>query len=142
MVQQRTIERIKRNWQDFKDSQPGHRFYERYKRRQRTSRGRWDKYTLLNIGLGIVIAAIGVILIPAPGPGWLVTFVGLGLLGSEFAPIARALDWLELKGRAIAEWGERVWNNASTLVKSLVVLCGVAIAATLAYGAYVWFIEG
>ncbi len=56
--------------------------------------------------IGLAIALGGLFLVPAPGPGWIVTFLGLGLLGSEFAPIARALDWLELKGRAVGGWAK------------------------------------
>lgn len=34
------------------------------------------------LGGGIVI--LGLLLVPLPGPGWLVVFMGLGILGTEF----------------------------------------------------------
>ncbi len=40
---------------------------------------------------GVVTIALGVVLIPLPGPGFLVIFGGLSVLGSEF-PIARRLS--------------------------------------------------
>lgn len=35
--------------------------------------------------LGGVIAVGGLLLVPLPGPGWLVVFLGLAILGTEFA---------------------------------------------------------
>lgn len=49
---------------------------------------------LWRIGVGILggaITAIGAIALIAPGPGWLLVFVGLGILASEFAWAERAL---------------------------------------------------
>ncbi len=40
---------------------------------------------------GVATIALGVVLIPLPGPGFLVIFGGLSVLGSEF-PIARRLS--------------------------------------------------
>lgn len=40
----------------------------------------------LGVGvLGGVIAIGGLLLVPLPGPGWLVVFLGLAILGTEFA---------------------------------------------------------
>lgn len=35
--------------------------------------------------LGCAIAVGGLLLVPLPGPGWLVVFLGLAILGTEFA---------------------------------------------------------
>jgi uncharacterized protein (TIGR02611 family) len=40
---------------------------------------------------GVVTIALGVVLIPLPGPGFLVIFGGLSVLGSEFS-VARRLS--------------------------------------------------
>ncbi|MDP9309445.1 MAG: hypothetical protein M3R24_00865 [Chloroflexota bacterium] len=85
---------------------------------------------------GLAIALGGLLLVPAPGPGWIITFLGLGLLGSEFNPMARALDWVELKVRAIAGWAKGVWERSSPVLKVLIVLIGVCGIAALGYGAY------
>ena len=128
--------RLKRNWRDFKRSKPGRRFQDRYERRQRSSHGRWDRQTVINILLGIAIAAAGIVLVPAPGPGGLVTLLGLGLLGSEFAPVARALDSAEVRVRAILEPVRARWTAASALTRILLVLLGAACIAALSYGGY------
>ena len=41
--------------------------------------------------VGGLITILGVVALIAPGPGWLIIFAGLGILGSEFAWAARAL---------------------------------------------------
>ena len=35
--------------------------------------------------LGGAIAVVGLLLVPLPGPGWLIVFLGLAILGTEFA---------------------------------------------------------
>ena len=40
------------------------------------------------VGVGVLGGAIavgGLLLVPLPGPGWLVVFLGLAILGTEFA---------------------------------------------------------
>ncbi len=130
------IERTKQTWHEFKESDPGHRFQDRYTRRQQAAHGQWDKRTIINVALGIIIALAGLFLIPAPGPGWIVTFLGLGLLGGEFAPMARALDRIEVKARTVASWAKGVWDRSSLIVKALLVLVGLICGAALGYAAY------
>jgi uncharacterized protein (TIGR02611 family) len=43
--------------------------------------------------LGTLIVLLGLVLVPFPGPGWLIVFLGLGILATEF----RA--WLRWVGR-------------------------------------------
>ena len=41
--------------------------------------------------VGGLITILGVVALIAPGPGWLIIFAGLGILGTEFAWATRAL---------------------------------------------------
>ncbi len=41
---------------------------------------------------GVATIAVGIALIPLPGPGWLVVFAGLTMLGSEFPRARRLAD--------------------------------------------------
>ena len=41
--------------------------------------------------VGGLITVLGVVALIAPGPGWLIIFAGLGILGTEFAWAAIAL---------------------------------------------------
>jgi uncharacterized protein (TIGR02611 family) len=135
------IKGLQRNWRELKESAPGHRFQERYARRQRAKRRRWDAKSLVNIALGLAVALGGLFLIPAPGPGWAITFLGLGLLGSEFSVIARFLDQVELKVRAVARWVKRTWNGSPFIGQALLVLVALLLMAALGYGAYVWLLK-
>jgi uncharacterized protein (TIGR02611 family) len=42
-------------------------------------------YRVLVAVLGGVIVVGGLLLVPLPGPGWLIVFLGLAILGTEFA---------------------------------------------------------
>jgi uncharacterized protein (TIGR02611 family) len=45
--------------------------------------------------LGGFLTVGGVLLIPLPGPGWLVVFLGLAVLGTEFPWARRIARWLK-----------------------------------------------
>lgn len=49
---------------------------------------RWA-YRLGVAVLGTLIVIVGLILVPLPGPGWLIVFLGLATLGTEFPAAAR-----------------------------------------------------
>ena len=55
----------------------------------RYPRLRWVYRVLVGV-LGSTVAVIGLILVPLPGPGWLVVFLGIAILGTEF-PAAHRL---------------------------------------------------
>jgi len=130
------IDQAKRTWQAFKRSQPGYRFQERYNRRQQTTSGPFDPKNLAYLAGGIVIIIVGVVLAPIPGPGGVLAFVGLALIGSEFLPIARALDWGELRLRGLVRWGTEVWRGLPLGMQVVIGLLAVITVVTLGYGAY------
>jgi hypothetical protein len=98
------IGRAKENWRHFKESEQGHRFQDRYRRYQENRRGRFDPRTFLSIGGGILVVTGGLFAVPGPGPGWVITFVGLGLIAGEFRPVAHFMDRAEVNLRALARW--------------------------------------
>ncbi|GAA4407958.1 TIGR02611 family protein [Tsukamurella soli] len=53
---------------------------------------------------GTVVLAAGVIMIPYPGPGWLVVFAGLGILASEFDWAKRVLRFARRYYDAFTTW--------------------------------------
>ena len=63
----------------------------------------------LGVGLlGTIIVTIGLILVPLPGPGWLIVFVGLGVLGTEFTSARRLGAFLKrIVTRAWVWWCAR-----------------------------------
>ncbi len=64
-------------------------------------------YKIVISTLGAAIVIIGLILVPLPGPGWLIVFLGLTVLGSEYHWARRMLGWLR---RVLARFWER-WNT-------------------------------
>ncbi len=81
----------------------------------------------------------GLFAVPGPGPGWVITFLGLGLIAGEFRPIARFMDRAEVKLRAAVRWGVSVWAGSSTVMKVLVCVVILLCLAALGYGAYYLF---
>jgi uncharacterized protein (TIGR02611 family) len=77
------------------------------------------------IGTAIVVA--GIIMIPAPGPGWFVVFAGLGVLSTEFAWAHRVLHYARGKVHGWTEWVKR----QSLLVRALVGLAGMVLLTGL-----------
>lgn len=63
-------------------------------------------YRILVSAVGATVVIIGLILVPLPGPGWLIVFVGLTILGTEFHWARRMLGWLR---KVLARFWER-WN--------------------------------
>ena len=63
-------------------------------------------YKIIVTVLGVLVVIVGLILVPLPGPGWLIVFVGLTILGTEYHWARRLLGWLR---RVLARFWER-WN--------------------------------
>lgn len=57
--------------------------------------------------IGAAVVLIGAVLIPYPGPGWLIVFAGFAILATEFEFAQRALDWLRNKYDAWVDWLKR-----------------------------------
>ena len=128
------IERLKECWEEFSESKPGHRFQERYRRRQQDEQGHILKRVIL-IVLGTVIALGSLFLAPLPGPGFATVFLGLAILAGELLPAARSLDWVEVRLRWFARFIGRVWRS-SVLGKVAVVTVAALCAAAVAHAAY------
>ena len=81
---------------------------------------------------GIVLLA-GIVMIPYPGPGWLVVFVGLGILAQEFPWAQGVLDYAKDKYDTWQDWIKK----QSRIVQAvfLVVTCVVVILT-------IWLLNG
>lgn len=94
------------------------------------------KNKLKKIGVGIIggiVLVVGVILIPYPGPGWLVVFAGLGILSTEFDWAKRLLSYAKGKYDAWEAWVRR----QSPLVRAL-----LFIATAIIVIATIWLLNG
>jgi len=133
------FESAKKEIERLKASRPGRRFQERHKRAKEGNASTAAR--VLRVGAGLGVAAVGVILMPAPGPGWLIFILGLALVGSDIGFVARGLDWFELKARAVWEWIRSFWKSASIPLRVVVSLGLAAVAVGGGYGLYRVFIR-
>jgi len=58
---------------------------------------------IFRIVAGFTLLLVGVVMIITPGPGWLVIFLGLGLLAAEFVWARRLMDRIRHEGDKIKE---------------------------------------
>ena len=99
----------------------------RWRRRIRSNRHSHLIYRVVVGVFGLGVVVIGLIMVPFPGPGWLVVFIGLGLWASEFEWAQRLLRLARGTLKAWTEWLiPRPW-----WVKGLVLLVTVAAVAAL-----------
>ncbi len=127
------IGRLKGDWEEFRESKPGERFKDRYRRRQQEP-GHVVKRILLVI-LGSVIALGSLFTAPLPGPGFATVFLGLAILAGELLPAARFLDWSEARLRLLWEFVLSVWRTGP-FGKVSVIFVIAFLAAAFLYLAY------
>lgn len=112
------------------------------------TRRSFERYPLLNllyrVGVGVVglaVVAAGIVMLPAPGPGWVVIFIGLGILATEFEFARRLLVYVRQKYQAWVVWlaSQNLVVRAlvSLAVLLLVVGCAWLVGAFAVVGG--WF---
>jgi uncharacterized protein (TIGR02611 family) len=75
--------------------------------------------------VGGLIVVLGLALVPLPGPGWLIVFLGLGILATEFTWAGRLLDFGR---RTLTSWLH--WLGRQNLaVRGLISLATLAFVA-------------
>ena len=126
-------EQIRQSWQKFTESKPGHRFKDRYRRRQQEP-GHMVKRIVLVI-LGAVIALGSLLTAPLPGPGFATVFLGLAILAGELLPAARFLDWSEVRLRLLWQFVVDVWRTGP-FGKVSIIFVAAFLAAGFLYVAY------
>jgi uncharacterized protein (TIGR02611 family) len=83
--------------------------------------------------LGVAITVGGLVLVPLPGPGWLIVLAGLAVLGSEFAPARRLLDFASA---TLARWTRWLAAQRPAVRGAVAAAVGLCVAVSL-YGAAV-----
>lgn len=83
---------------------------------------------------GTFVVLLGLVLVPLPGPGWLVVFLGLAVLGTEFSSAQRLKHFGE---RQVHRWAR--WVADRSLATRAVLGTGtVAVVAALVWGYLAW----
>lgn len=91
------------------------------------------------ISVGLLLVAVGIFFLPAPGPGLFIILVGASLLAQESLWMARALDATELVLRDGHAWTVRWWRAASRTMKAFLGFTVLVLFAAFAFGVYqIW----
>ncbi|MFC6086757.1 TIGR02611 family protein [Sphaerisporangium aureirubrum] len=86
----------------------------------------------LRVVVGVVGATLvigGLLLVPLPGPGWLIVFAGLAVLATEFAWAHRLLEFAK---RTVSAWTDWLLRQ-NWVVRILVAGVTLAFAAVLVW---------
>jgi uncharacterized protein (TIGR02611 family) len=83
--------------------------------------------------VGVAVVVGGVILLPLPGPGWLIIFAGLGILATEYEWARRLLTFARDQVRRWTDWVKRQprWLQVVVGVLGVAFLVGVVAAVWL-----------
>jgi hypothetical protein len=96
-------------WHRFRADPPGERFYNHYERARRGPKAK----RVLQLVVGLVLTAAGIVMCFVPGPGLLVIVFGLALLSGQSRGLARRLDRLEPAIRRVGRRVKRRWRQAA-----------------------------
>ncbi len=84
--------------------------------------------------VGLAVVVVGVIMLPLPGPGWLVIFAGMAIWATEFVWAQLVLRWTK---RKVTEATQRALDPKVRRRNIILTTVGLLVIAVLA-GVYVW----
>lgn len=61
--------------------------------------------------LGFTVVGAGIVLLPLPGPGWVIIFLGFAILASEFEFAERVRDKLVYVLKELIAISKRIWHK-------------------------------
>ncbi|MER5751789.1 TIGR02611 family protein [Streptomyces sp. NPDC002088] len=84
--------------------------------------------------LGLAVVVAGIIMLPLPGPGWVVIFGGMAIWATEFVWAQLVLRWTK---RKVTEAAQKALDPKVRRRNITLTVIGLAIVAVLV-GIYVW----
>ncbi|MFF9865775.1 MULTISPECIES: TIGR02611 family protein [unclassified Streptomyces] len=84
--------------------------------------------------VGLAVVGAGVVMLPLPGPGWLVIFAGMAIWATEFVWAQLVLRWTK---RKVTEAAQRALDPKVRRRNIILTTVGLVIIAVLV-GIYVW----
>ncbi|MET9802091.1 TIGR02611 family protein [Streptomyces sp. NPDC006368] len=84
--------------------------------------------------VGLAVVGTGVVMLPLPGPGWLVIFAGMAIWATEFVWAQLVLRWTK---RKVTEAAQRALDPKVRRRNIILTTVGLVIVAVLV-GIYVW----
>ncbi|MFE0737084.1 TIGR02611 family protein [Streptomyces sp. NPDC058855] len=84
--------------------------------------------------VGLAVVGAGVVMLPLPGPGWLVIFAGMAIWATEFVWAQLVLRWTK---RKVTEAAQRALDPKVRRRNLILTTVGLVIAGVL-IGLYLW----
>ncbi|MFF4245313.1 TIGR02611 family protein [Streptomyces sp. NPDC001822] len=84
--------------------------------------------------VGLAVVGAGIVMLPLPGPGWLVIFGGMAIWATEFVWAQLVLRWTR---RKVTEAAQRALDPKVRRRNIILTAVGLVIIAVLA-GIYLW----
>jgi uncharacterized protein (TIGR02611 family) len=85
--------------------------------------------------LGLVLVAVGLLLVPLPGPGWLIVFTGVAIWAIEFVWARRLLHFSRAQLQRWNRWVRRQhWLIRVPLLLALFAVLAAAVWLSFKYG--------
>ncbi|GAA0687352.1 TIGR02611 family protein [Kitasatospora atroaurantiaca] len=78
--------------------------------------------------VGLAVVALGVVLLPLPGPGWVVIFLGMGIWATEFVWAQLVLRWTR---RKVSEAAQRAMDPRVRRRNIILTVVGLLVIAGL-----------
>ncbi|CAN5873310.1 hypothetical protein BH23ACT11_BH23ACT11_31150 [soil metagenome] len=135
------LDEMVKSLKEFRSSEPGNRFKQRYRRRQESESGWTDPRRLFNVIVGVILVVGSAFFGWAPGPGMLTFFIGLAMIGGEFRFAAHFLDWAEIRSRKAWRIITKLWHSSAG-GKALVLASALITVSIPAYAIYRLFFGG
>ncbi|MFD0371299.1 TIGR02611 family protein [Streptomyces sp. NPDC059071] len=84
--------------------------------------------------VGLAVVGAGIVMLPLPGPGWLVIFAGMAIWATEFVWAQLVLRWTK---RKVTEAAQRALDPRVRRRNIILTTVGLVIIAVL-LGVYLW----
>ncbi|MEU1052889.1 TIGR02611 family protein [Streptomyces sp. NPDC005876] len=84
--------------------------------------------------IGLAVVVVGIVMLPLPGPGWVVIFAGMAIWATEFVWAQLVLRWTK---RKVTEAAQRALDPAVRRRNIILTSAGLVIIAAIA-GFYLW----
>lgn len=128
------FDRLRSLSREFRRAPCGERFQRLYYRREARQSGVVARSFFL--GTGLAIMALGLLLMPAPGPGTVVLIIGAAIAAQESVRVARVMDRCESRLTGSVKRALHWWRSRSTAIKALLVATTAGAAAWLGVAGY------
>jgi hypothetical protein len=126
-------ESLRESWKRLVDGEPGQRFRSLYRYRRKGSNGPGSFVRAVTLGVGVLLLGGGLVIGWLPGPGGFVAVLGAMLIATEWYPLARLLDGIEVPARRSMRAFALLYERSSTPRRVIIALAFVGLTAGVSY---------